>query len=177
MTCGSVPTNRPAGWNLLRSQTSLIPGQSDHLPRFEIAACNPSSVPLSVQKRSQAGTEFAPARRWPGDRAERMSSEGRAVQGMEARTLWPSLSRLPKMTFGVKPVPQILPALLIERRRVPAVIPAAVVHASIPSFTHPGTGMVLMWPPLPTRSAIDDSRDLQNLWTNLRGRIKGVGRK
>jgi hypothetical protein len=36
------------------------------------------------------------------------------------------------MTFGVKPVPQILPALLIERRRVPAVIPAAVVHASIP---------------------------------------------
>ncbi len=76
--------------------TGLVPGQSDHSPRFENAACNPSSVPLSAQKRARAETEFAPVRRRLGDRAERMSSEGRAVQGMEARTPWPSPLRLPK---------------------------------------------------------------------------------
>jgi hypothetical protein len=31
----------------------------------------------------------------------------------------------PQMTLGLKPVPQILPALLIERKSVPVVIPAA----------------------------------------------------
>ena len=34
------------------------------------------------------------------------------------------------MTFGLKPNPQTLPALLIERRRIPAVIPEAAVQAS-----------------------------------------------
>jgi len=36
------------------------------------------------------------------------------------------------MTLGLKPVPQILPVLLIERSRVPAVMPEAPVQASIP---------------------------------------------
>ena len=40
------------------------------------------------------------------------------------------------MTLGLKPVPQILPALLIERRRVPVVIPEASVQAVDPIF-HP----------------------------------------
>jgi integrase len=57
------------------------------------------------------------------------------------------------MTLGLNPVPQILPALLIERNSVPVVIPAPTIQASIPAFTQSGTGMVRMWPPLPTRSA------------------------
>lgn len=56
--------------------------------------------------------------------------------------------------LGAKSGAQILPAFLIERRSVPVVIPAALVQASIPSFTQSGTGMVRMWPPLPTRSAM-----------------------
>ncbi len=58
----------------------------------------------------------------------------------------------PQMTFGLNPLPQILPALLIERKSVPVVIPAAVIQISIPAFTHSGIGMVRMCPPLPTRS-------------------------
>jgi hypothetical protein len=67
---------------------------------------------------------------------------------------------IPQMTLGLKPVPQTLPALLIERRRVPAVIPEAAVQASIPAFTQSGTGMVRMWPPLPTRSAMTQCSSL-----------------
>ena len=33
-------------------------------------------------------------------------------------------------------------------------IPAALIQASIPAFTQSGTGMVRMWPPLPTRLAM-----------------------
>jgi hypothetical protein len=36
----------------------------------------------------------------------------------------------------------ILPALLIDRSKTPAVIPEAPVQASIPAFTQAGTGMV-----------------------------------
>src|SRR5271170_5807602 len=64
------------------------------------------------------------------------------------------------MTLGLKPVPQILPALLIERKSIPLVIPAAVSQASIPAFTQSGTGMVRMWPPLPIRSAITQCSSL-----------------
>jgi hypothetical protein len=39
------------------------------------------------------------------------------------------------MTFGLNPFPQILPALLMERRTVPDEIPAAPIQASIPAFT------------------------------------------
>ena len=46
--------------------------------------------------------------------------------------------------LGLNPGPQILPALLIERRSVPVVIPAAFIQASIPAFTQSGTGMVRM---------------------------------
>jgi hypothetical protein len=48
------------------------------------------------------------------------------------------------MTLGLNPVPQILPALLIERKSVPVVIRAAAIQASIPAFTQAGTGMVLI---------------------------------
>jgi hypothetical protein len=50
------------------------------------------------------------------------------------------------MTVGLKPVPKILPALLIDRSKTPAVIPEAPVQASIPAFTQSGTGMVRMRP-------------------------------
>ena len=49
-----------------------------------------------------------------------------------------------QMTLGLNPVPQILPALLIDRRSVPVAIPAALIQASIPAFTQSGTGMVRM---------------------------------
>src|SRR5271170_6575197 len=64
------------------------------------------------------------------------------------------------MTLGLKPLPQILPALLIERKSVPRVIPAAVSQASIPAFTQSGTGIVRMWPPLQIRSAMTQCSSL-----------------
>ena len=64
------------------------------------------------------------------------------------------------MTLGLNPLPQILPALLIERRSVPVVIPAAVIQASIPAFSQSGTGMVRMWPPLPIMSAMTQCSSL-----------------
>ena len=59
-----------------------------------------------------------------------------------------------QMTLGLNPLPQIRPALLIERRSVPVLIRAAVIQTSIPAFTQSGIGMVRMWPHLPTRSAM-----------------------
>ena len=54
----------------------------------------------------------------------------------------------------VKPWPQILPALLIDRINGPAVMPAPTVQLSTASFTHCGTGIVRMWPAFPLRSAM-----------------------
>jgi hypothetical protein len=62
--------------------------------------------------------------------------------------------------FGAESVPQIRPALLIERRSGTVLIPAAVIQTSIPAFTHSGIGMVRMWPPLPTRSAMTQCSSL-----------------
>src|SRR5207302_9582420 len=59
-----------------------------------------------------------------------------------------------QMTLGVKPCPQILPALLIDRSNGPEVMPAPTVQLSTASFTHCGTGIVRMWPPFPLRSAM-----------------------
>src|SRR2546429_7995518 len=47
-----------------------------------------------------------------------------------------------QITLGVKPCPQILPALLIDRGNGPAVMPAPRVQLSTASFTHCGTGIV-----------------------------------
>ncbi len=49
-----------------------------------------------------------------------------------------------QMTLGVKPCPQILPALLIDRSNGPEVMPAPTVQLSTASFTHCGTGIVRM---------------------------------
>ena len=46
--------------------------------------------------------------------------------------------------LGAESGPQILSALLIERKSVPVVIRAAAIQASIPAFTQAGTGMVLI---------------------------------
>ena len=59
-----------------------------------------------------------------------------------------------QITFGVKPWPQILPALLIDRSNGPAVMPAPTIQLSTAAFTHCGTGIVRMWPPFPLRSAM-----------------------
>ncbi len=63
--------------------------------------------------------------------------------------------------LGLNPAPQILPALLIERKSVPVVFPAAVIQSSIPAFSQSGTEIVRMWTPLPTRSACRCSRDIR----------------
>jgi hypothetical protein len=64
------------------------------------------------------------------------------------------------MTLGLKPVFQILPALLIDRSKTPALIPELPVQASIPAFTQSGTGMVRIRPPLPARSAMTQCSSL-----------------
>jgi hypothetical protein len=46
------------------------------------------------------------------------------------------------MTFGVKPSPQILPALLMDRNNSPEVMLAPAAHLSMEAFTHCGTGIV-----------------------------------
>jgi hypothetical protein len=47
-----------------------------------------------------------------------------------------------QITLGVKPSPEILPALLMDRSNGPAFIPAPKLQVSTDCFTHPGTGMV-----------------------------------
>src|SRR5918994_1133052 len=51
------------------------------------------------------------------------------------------------------PLPQTRPTLLMARNTVPAVMPAAVVHASMASLTQAPWARADC-PPLPTRSAI-----------------------
>src|ERR1700674_5574522 len=58
-----------------------------------------------------------------------------------------NLGRVSSLSIGVKPCPQILPALLIDRSNGPALMPAPTTQLSIASFTHSGTGIVRMWPP------------------------------
>lgn len=58
------------------------------------------------------------------------------------------------------PVPCESPSLLIERRRMPVEIPEAPVQAAMPAFIQSGTGIVRMWPPLPTRSAMPQCSSL-----------------
>jgi hypothetical protein len=52
-----------------------------------------------------------------------------------------------QITLGVKPSPEILPALLMDRGNGPAFIPAPKFQLSTDCFTHAGTGMVRIWPP------------------------------
>jgi len=60
----------------------------------------------------------------------------------------------PQMTLGLKPSPQIRPALLIDRSKMPSAMPEPSIHESIAALTQRGTGIVRIWPPLPIRSAI-----------------------
>ena len=57
-------------------------------------------------------------------------------------------------TFAVIPFPQTRPALLIERKITPSVMPLASFHTSIAAFTHAGIGTVRMCPAFPIKSAI-----------------------
>jgi hypothetical protein len=59
-----------------------------------------------------------------------------------------------QITLGVKPSPEILAALLMDRSNGPEFIPALKLQLSTDSFTHAGTGMVRIWPPFPLKSAI-----------------------
>ena len=49
-------------------------------------------------------------------------------------------------TFGVIPVPQTRPVLLMDRNSAPSVMPAAFFHSSIAAFTHEGIGTVRICP-------------------------------
>jgi hypothetical protein len=51
---------------------------------------------------------------------------------------------IPQVTLGVIPSPQILPALLIDRKIRPSVIPLAKVQPLIASLTQTGIGTVRM---------------------------------
>ena len=59
-----------------------------------------------------------------------------------------------QITLGVKPFPQVRPALLIARKSIPVVRHADAVQASTRAFTQSGTGTVRICPPLPFRSAM-----------------------
>jgi hypothetical protein len=137
-----------------------VPARSDHSPRCGSAVCSSNTAPSSAPIRVPVGTESAPVHRRLDGKVGRTFAEGRAVQETESHSPLLSASRHPKMTLGLKPVPQILPALLIERRRTPLVIPDAPVQTSIPAFTQSGTGMVRIWPPLPARSAMTQCSSL-----------------
>ena len=49
-----------------------------------------------------------------------------------------------QITFGVKPFPHTLPALLMARKSGPELIPASIAHSSIAVFTQFGIGTVRM---------------------------------
>jgi len=148
---GAGSTEIPAGW---------APAQSDHSPPCGNAVCSPGTAPSFAQRHAQEGTESAPTHHRADGKDGHKSEEGRVAR--ETGYHKPSLSPFttPQMTLGLNPLPQIRPALLIERRSVPALIPAAVIQTSIPAFTQSGIGMVRMWPPLPTRSAMTQCSSL-----------------
>ena len=117
------------------------------------SACIRGSVRWSGWRRAQAGTGSDPTRHRLGGRASRRSSEGHvgASFSIPARV---AVSRTTShSTFGVIPLPQIRPLLLIDRKSAPSVMAAAPFHASTASFTHAGIGMVRMCPALPRKSA------------------------
>jgi hypothetical protein len=49
-----------------------------------------------------------------------------------------------QITFGVKPFPHTLPALLMARNSGPDVIAASAAHSSMDLFTQSGIGTVRM---------------------------------
>jgi hypothetical protein len=126
-----------------------VPAQSDPSLRCGSAACNPDTAPLFAQRRAPGGTVSAPVHH----RLDGKDASPSKIVRRERRNLTVLCFLLHKTPndLGLNPAPQILPALLIERRIVPVVIPAALVQASIPAFIQSGTGMVGMWPPLPTK--------------------------
>ena len=57
------------------------------------------------------------------------------------------------MTLAVNPVSRTLPVLPTGRNSTPLCKLAELTQTSTVALTHPGTGIVRMWPPLPMRSA------------------------
>lgn len=108
----------------------------DNVPKqeldlIEFATCEMTSL-VHVRRRSCGASFSIPAR----DAASRTTSHG---------------------TFGVILLPQTRPALLIDRKSTPSVMPLASFQVSTASFTHPGMGMVRTCPALPKRSAMTPS--------------------
>jgi hypothetical protein len=80
------------------------------------------------------------------------SGASRAVRSLPNHSF--SAFTIAQITLGVKPSPEILPALLMDRSNGPAFMPAPKLQLSTDCFTHAGTGTVRIWPPFPLKSAI-----------------------
>jgi hypothetical protein len=63
-------------------------------------------------------------------------------------------------TFGVIPLPQTRPALLMDRKSAPSAMPLACFQSSIATFTHRGMGTVRMCPALPSPARSSDDLPL-----------------
>ena len=104
--------------------------------------------------RGRARLLLLPALHPPNGTAGRMYDVGRGG----ARFLMPARAAAAFTTcpiaFGVSRSPQSLPMRLTRRKMMPALIPAATVHASRARLTHAGTGTVRICFPLPIKSAM-----------------------
>src|SRR4051812_16666552 len=134
---------------LIRIQTKSVP--VDH-------RAGRKGVPQIVD--SWAATVFLEAAEWSQSEVLRDERKGVTSSPLTRGTdpnptpASPPINLLSQRTFGVMPLQQILPALLIARKSHPSRIPLASVQRSIAALTHDGIGTVLMCPPFPYRSAI-----------------------
>src|SRR5688500_18667270 len=106
------------------------------------AGCSRGSAPWSAPRHGPAEPESAPVRRQRRDRGGRKLRR----RSCGARLLTPNFAANSLTTchtsFSVTASPQTLPALLTRRKRLPVLIPAAVVQSFNRPYTQSGTGIV-----------------------------------
>src|ERR1039458_2939838 len=127
---------------LLLTRARPAPDRCDHSRRSGTAVCNRGTARSSAQKRGRAGTGSVPVHHLPGGtgrwhrRAQIRRKSCGATDGSPQSAAF--FFTIAQITLGVKPSPQILPALLIERSRGPVLIPAALVQSSAAALTQSG---------------------------------------
>lgn len=104
--------------------THLAPGRCDRSPCSEGAACTRGIALSSGLRRDQAETGFVPIHRPPDAQPCAGPSQIMWCYRWKATAFGVSLHHRTQITFGVKPSPQIFPALLMDRSNGPELMPA-----------------------------------------------------
>jgi hypothetical protein len=119
--------------------------RSRHL---ESAVCNRGIVRLFESKRDRAEIGFAPVR------LRRHSCGDRGALTCRSQPSVAYSRTTCQTAFSVSLSPQVFPILCTRRNNLPDVMFAAWIHWSTTFFTHPGIGIVRVWPAFPFMSTM-----------------------